>query len=488
MATEEAYLAQIRRRGWLGRVVGYTRLTGPGYLQSAFTLGSGTAAACLLSGWAYGYKLLWVQPLAMLLGVIVFAAIAKQTLNSDERPYATFWNRLHPALALAWGLSALAASIIWHFPQYGIATWSMADLLGHEFGLESSGTWQCRLIIGFVILAICIPLSWAYSKRGRPLRIYERLIKITVWGMVIAFGWVAVATGIDWGRLFKGLFGFYIPNPHTEPEGLWIMLGGLSAAVGINMVFLYPYSLRQRNWGKEHEGLAHFDLLTGMLVPFAIASILVIVAVANARERLGQGELKSMVDLIPVLTQQFGTHASAIVLGLGLFAMGVSSITVQMLAAGFTACEVFGLRPEGWPYRLCMLFPVIGVAGSVVKLPFTFAVYVSVGMVFFLPAAYIGFMILNNMASYMGEAMPRGAKRWLWNIGLTLAIGLVTAAGLLTAYKKFQGYLERRAAVKQETAAITPPRRSPVATSGAIRTALPRSCGKGLTLGDGSVS
>lgn len=443
MATEEVSLEEIRRRGWLGRVVGYARLTGPGYLQSAMTLGSGTAAVCLLSGWAYGYKLLWVQPVAMVLGIIVFAAIAKQTLNSGERPYAVFWNRLHPAMALAWGLSALFASIFWNIPQYAIAVSSLADL-GVEFGFAGATTTTSKWIIGFAILGVCIPLSWAYSRRGRPVRIYERLIKIMVWGMVIAFAWVAIATQINWGELFKGLFGFYIPDPKTEREGLWIMLAGLSAAVGINMVFLYPYSLRQRNWGREHEGVAHYDLLSGMFLPFAIASILVIIATANtigpdAADHLAE-KPASMCHLIPIMSEQFGARGSALLLGFGLFAMGFSSITVQMLAAGFTATEILGLKSGGWGHRLCMLLPApVGIWGSVTLKPLIFAVYVSVGMVFFLPAVYIGFMILNNMASYMGKAMPRGGKRWLWNIGLILAIAVVTAASLLTVWHKLSG-------------------------------------------------
>jgi len=455
MGDRESGIEELRRRSWLGRLLGYARLTGPGYLQSAMTLGSGTAAACLLSGWKYGYKLLWVQPLAMLLGVIVFAAIAKQTLNSPERPYAVFWNRLHPFMALAWGLSALAASIIWHFPQYGIAASSLCDLLKCEAGLDSAATTTGRLVVGFSILAFCIPLSWMYSRRGPLVRLYERFVKLMVWGMVLAFAWVAVATGIRWGELFKGLFGFYIPSPRTEPDGVWILLGGLSAAVGINMVFLYPYSLRQRNWGREHEGLAYYDLATGMLIPFTLASILVIAATANTIHGTMGQKPASMVNLIPIMSEQFGARGAAAVLGLGLFAMGLSSITVQMLAAGFTACEILGLRPEGWPYRLCMLLPTVGVAGSVVKLPLSFAVYVSAGMVFFLPLTYIGFMILNNMASYLGEAMPRGPRRWLWNTGLLVAIGVVTFASLFTAYHKIVHLRPRKPAGPKKAALST---------------------------------
>ena len=453
MAIEEANLEEINQRGLFGRIAGYMRLTGPGYLQSAMTLGSGTAAACLLSGWAFGYKLLWVQPVAMLMGVIVFAAIAKQTLHNDERPYEVFWKRLHPLMALAWGLSALFASIYWNIPQYAIAVSSVADLgevigmgtvektiEGQTVTLAVTQTKTAKWIIGLVILAICIVLSWAYSQRGRWVRVYERLIKVVVWGMVLAFAWVAIATGIQWGEMFKGLVGFHIPSL-SNTDGMVILLGGLSAAVGINMVFLYPYSLRQRDWGKEHEGLAQYDLISGMFIPFSIASILVIVATANTIGPEGVSPLDekpaSMVNLIPIMSKTLGSNIAPLVLGLGLFAMGLSSITVQMVAAGFTAVEILGMKHGGWGHRICMLLPApVGIFGSVTLKPLDFAVHVSAVMVIFLPLVYIGFLILNNKKSHLGEATPRGGTRVLWNIGLALAIAVVTIASVVVAYSK----------------------------------------------------
>ena len=43
----------------------YLKLLGPGYLQSAMTLGGGTASASLFAGAVFGYQLLWVAPVAM---------------------------------------------------------------------------------------------------------------------------------------------------------------------------------------------------------------------------------------------------------------------------------------------------------------------------------------------------------------------------------------------------------------------------------------
>ncbi|MBE3069296.1 MAG: hypothetical protein IMZ66_03570, partial [Planctomycetes bacterium] len=65
LAQEKAELAELARRPLAARWWGYARRSGPGWLQSAMTLGGGTAAASLTLGALFGYRLLWVQPLAM---------------------------------------------------------------------------------------------------------------------------------------------------------------------------------------------------------------------------------------------------------------------------------------------------------------------------------------------------------------------------------------------------------------------------------------
>jgi hypothetical protein len=109
---QEAERARLReidaRPGLIRRWQGYWKLTGPGWLQSAITLGAGSAGSTILAGAAFGYKLLWVNPLAMFLGVVVFAAVGRQTLLTHARPYDVFRKRLHPALALFWGLAVLS--------------------------------------------------------------------------------------------------------------------------------------------------------------------------------------------------------------------------------------------------------------------------------------------------------------------------------------------------------------------------------------------
>src|SRR3972149_5539443 len=130
LEAERVYIQEVDGRpSLIGRWRGYWRLTGPGWLQSAIPLGAGSAGSTILAGAAFGYKLLWVNPLAMFLGVVVFAAIGRQTLLTHARPYDVFRKRLHPALALFWGLTVFLSSIVWQFPQYSLGTAVLRDIL-----------------------------------------------------------------------------------------------------------------------------------------------------------------------------------------------------------------------------------------------------------------------------------------------------------------------------------------------------------------------
>jgi len=127
---ERARLSEIAARpGRLRRWRAFWSLSGPGWVQSALTLGAGSAGSSIFAGAVYGYDLLWVQPVAMFLGVVMFAAIGHQTLVTQARPYDVFRKALHPALAFAWGAVVLVASIIWQFPQYALATSVGRDIL-----------------------------------------------------------------------------------------------------------------------------------------------------------------------------------------------------------------------------------------------------------------------------------------------------------------------------------------------------------------------
>ena len=128
LAAEKAQLAALAQAPFGQKVTGYVRRTGPGLIQSAMTLGAGSATASVLAGASFGYKLLWVQPIAMFLGVMMFAALSNIVLTTQQRPYKSFAVQVGGFLVLLWALGTIFASVIWHFPQYTLLAGAGRDI------------------------------------------------------------------------------------------------------------------------------------------------------------------------------------------------------------------------------------------------------------------------------------------------------------------------------------------------------------------------
>jgi hypothetical protein len=347
---------------------------------------------------------------------------------------------IHPAVAWGWAIGALVATIIWHLPQYALAAGMTDDMIkAVATRWEPSPTVQNLVLIaiGLGVLAISTAVVWCYSSGHRGIRIYERTLKTLVWMIILAFLIVIYKAvrrgGMEWGALFKGFLPLHVP---TDRRGVSIVMAAFSAATGINATFLFPYTLLARGWGKEHRGLSRFDLLTGMMVPFCIVTSLMVIATgctiydpvefaARPSPILHPTEAAAMLQSVGL-----SLFFSRIVFGLGVLGMALTSITMHMLICGFAACEIFGVEPGGWRYRLACLIPAPGVAG-VVLWPYIgswIAIPASAICGLMLPIAFIAFFILNNSRKYLGKHKPTGAKALVWNIAMLVSISATMAS------------------------------------------------------------
>jgi Mn2+/Fe2+ NRAMP family transporter len=414
LARERAVLAELAAQPLPSRVRGYLRLLGPGYLQSAMTLGGGTATSALFAGAIFGYQLLWVAPVAMLLGLCMLAAISWQTLSTGQRPFPAMREHAGAPLAWAWAIGALLSSIIWHFSHYALASALLVDL-GDLAGVPGIPP----LAAGGVVLVGSVVVSGLYGRSDRWVRAYERLLRTIVWGVVLCFGWVVFRTGVsDWGELASGLLSFDVPATRNGIAGATLVLSGLSAAVGVNMVFLYPYTLLARGWGREHRELSLVDLLLGTFVPYTLAVSLIVIATANTLhlDPAYDGTRLSPVEAAGVLAQGIGPLAGRLVFGLGVLGMVLSSITLHMLTCGFVGVELLGLTVGSWQHRLATWMPVPGILGCVYWSDIAVWVSIPTNIVcgLFLPATYLGFCLLQRSRAYLGDDRPAGVFGSVW--------------------------------------------------------------------------
>ncbi len=296
--------AQANGRG--ATLLAFLRLSGPGWLQSAITLGGGSLAGSLFLGVIGGYSMLWLQLVAITAGVVMLSAISYVTLSTGLRPYAAINRYINPVLGVGWITATILANMIFILPQFSLCFDALnKNILPQWVPDSSEGKIGASLVIGLLALFIVM----LNLRPGWYSRIFDIVLKLIVGLIVICFVMAVVILTrngqIDWSRVAWG----FVPNfsnwnsispdlaqllagvPEAYRE-FWssqivakqqlVMISCAATAVGINMTFLLPYSMLARGWDKTFRGLAFWDLFTGMAIPFVVVTSCIVIASAFA--------------------------------------------------------------------------------------------------------------------------------------------------------------------------------------------------------------
>jgi len=315
--------AQAEGKTWSA----YVKLSGPGWLQSAITLGGGSLAGSLFLGVLGGVSMLWLQLAAIVLGVIMLSAISYVTLSTGRRPFEAINTEINPALGWGWLIATAMANMIWCMPQFSLCYDALDEnlfTLGGGSGLGEGARMKWTVSVLLLVAAGLVVLLKV--REGKAAKAFDLFLKTLIGMVVICFFAVTillVAKGqVDLVAVLGGLIPDFSqwaqPAGQLEQnfEGLssvatdfWtgrlvtaqrmVMIAAAATAVGINMTFLMPYSMLARGWDKPFRGLARFDLATGMAIPFVIVTSCVVVAAASSfhnriDDQLASSELEVM--------------------------------------------------------------------------------------------------------------------------------------------------------------------------------------------------
>lgn len=529
-------ILSAKERGRVSTFGAFVRLSGPGWLQSAVTLGGGSLSSSLYLGVLVGFGLLWLQPIAMIAGIVMLSAISYVTLSTDERPLRAINRHVNPVLGWGWLLASMLANLVWSMTQIALASASLQqnllpDLLGPAAIPDPYG----KLVVSAIILTISFSAVMLYTIGGWGMRLFEIVVKCLIGMVVLCFiGVVAKLAGA--GQLdVAGVLHGFVPNlrmfwapseelvPHIAAvapqfQSFWndmivgqqrdVLISAAATAVGINMTFLFPYSMLRKGWNRDFRGLAIFDLSTGLFFPFLIATSCVViasaaqfhaipapgflgekdvhgqlvapapnlvgrfdevltkrVAVENGAEvlaTLSPEERAQRIAAVPeadrrmaamlvkrdsfnladALAPLTGKTVASYVFGLGTLGMGLGALTMLMLINGLCLCEALNRPARGWVQRLGAAMVMIGALGPFLwkDAQLWLAVPTSMFAMTLLPLAYFTFFFMMNQKTLMGESMPRGGKRLLWNTLMGISATLATFGSVWTIWSKAGWY------------------------------------------------
>ena len=289
-----------------GRWGEYLSEMGPSWVAGAVAAGPATMASVVTAGATFGYALLWVvvlsavlgataQYLAMRLGLLTEAGI----VSVVERHLGEGW---------AWVLvvdGVLAAGLAQLVIMKGLA-----DVSAAVTGVDAR-VWG-------VLWAVILALGLA----GRGYRFVERLAKLLVSGVVVAFLASLFVVPLDLSSAASGL----VPRIPAGVDGALVAAGVLGGAVHVTLITMHSYTMRARGWTTREYGLATFDVGASMLVAFGVYSLAIFLVAAGVLHspEVAAGDLTA-VAAAQALGPLVGTNAKWLFL-LGLWGAAVSTL------------------------------------------------------------------------------------------------------------------------------------------------------------------
>ena len=388
------------------------RNLGPGALVTAAFIGPGTVTACTLAGATHGYTLLWA---------LLFATIATIVLQEmSARLGVVTGNGLGQSIA-----EQLARSI-WKWPlvllvglalYLGNAAYEAGNLSGAALGIAAiageSDTVQTLAVASIALLAAALLLAGTY-------RTIERVLLVLVVFMALAFVATFAVVQPNLAAIARGLF-----TP-TIPDGALLTVVALIGTTVVPYNLFLHASAASRKWRGEAD-LAAARADTALSIGLGGIIAMLIVSTAAASLFASGVVVESAGEMARQFEPLFGASAKYL-LGMGLFAAGLTSAITAPLATGFAMSEVLGLaREEGSrAFRgIAVSVVAIGAAGAlsgIKPIEIILTAQFANGLLLPIIAAFLLWVV--NRRAVLGEH-ANGA------LANTLGVGVVLVAAVL---------------------------------------------------------
>ncbi|TMP32622.1 manganese transporter [Pseudoalteromonas rubra] len=325
---------------------------GPGVIVTAAFIGPGTITACTLAGAQFGYALLWALVFATIATIILQEMSARVGIVTQKGLGEVIHESLRESV-WKWPLFALIIVAI----CIGNAAYEAGNLVGAALGIEAitaPGKWVFRgSIIALTALGAVILMLGTYKQ-------IERILIALVSIMALAFVITFFLVDPDLTALLKGLV-----TPQLPEGSLLTVIALIGTTVVPYNLFLHA-SAAKSHWSDPNEiPQARTDTTISIGLGGLIA-ILVTSTAAASIFTLGLS-VNNAMDMAKVFEPLFGS-LSKYLLGIGLFAAGLSSVITAPLATSYVVSELLQLNTEvdGKAFRLISV--TIIVIGAVLSM------------------------------------------------------------------------------------------------------------------------
>ena len=301
---------------------------GPGVLVAAAFIGPGTVTACTLAGANFGYALLWALLFATVATIILQEMSARLGTITQQGLGEILINELQSSV-FKWPLIVLLLVALYG----GNAAYEAGNLAGGALGIEAifgeNPMLSKAAVLALAAFGITILIKGSYKD-------IEKVLIGLVLLMALAFILTFFVVQPSLLSMFGGMF-----KP-TIPDGsLLTVIALIGTTVVPYNLFLHASAAKNRWSGAEGLKTAKSDTVIsiglGGLVAILITSTAAASIYANALS------VQSASDMAVQFEPLFGSMAKYL-LGVGLFAAGLSSAITAPLATSFAVSELLKVK------------------------------------------------------------------------------------------------------------------------------------------------
>jgi manganese transport protein len=384
---------------------------GPGALVAAAFIGPGTVTACTLAGANFGFALVWALVFATLATIILQDMVARLgvmgRVGLGEALVSGTGN-----IFLKWGAAGLVLAAL----ALGNAAYEAGNLSGGALGLEAivgEGIETRRIIV----LALA-SMAGAVLVFGR-YQLIQRLLVALVIVMSLAFAGSAILVRPDIGAVLYGLV------PRVPEGGLLTSIALIGTTIVPYNLFLHAASAREHWPDATPQALAEAQTDTRVSVGLGgLISILILTTAASSLFANGQ-QVSSAADMAGAIAPTYGEAARYLV-GIGLFAAGLTSSITAPLATAYALSEIAGKPRSGKLFKgVAFAILLIGTAVALIGYkPISIILVAQVANGILLPVVAIFLLVAMNRRSLLGDRVNGPIANLLGGVVILITLGL----------------------------------------------------------------
>jgi manganese transport protein len=370
---------------------GLLKNIGPGAIVTAAFIGPGTVTACIIAGANFGYTLLWVLVFATITTIILQEMAVRLGVTTGkglgENLRLTFETSI-----FKWPVFILIVTALY----LGNAAYEGGNLSGAALGIQAIAgedplVFRVAVISLFTTGAVCL---WFGSYRQ-----LEKLLIGLIVMMAMAFIISFLLVRPDLSALIDG-----ITRPSIPEGSLLTVIALIGTTVVPYNLFLHATAAKNRWSGPENLSTARTDTVISISLG---GLIMIAITGAAAASVFGTGlAISTAGDLATQLEPLFGTSAK-LMLGLGLFAAGMTSTITAPLATAYAICEIFKFDSKVTSTKFRFITLSVLVAGAFLALtgikPITIIMFAQFANGLLLPFVAIFLLIAMNRSSVLGK-------------------------------------------------------------------------------------